>query len=706
MTKNALLSIFFLSLFVFSANAQDYLWPVQGQKAGTDIIKTPQGYIDGEHNFAKLFIGGNSGDTIVSPVNGTVSDIAIIYNSSLKNNNTFNINSIENWDEAIERVKANQKDAGNIKPKFICGSITIRTTEGTKVHISGLNGDFRFKTGEKITEGIPIGIMGYSYHKITEPSITVSVSSKDSKPIDPMTPFGLKTTFIKPGEAKPIKRLSKTDAKEDYTIYFRALQELYPTFNYLIPEEEQEDYLTKKLRMIDEKAKGDSIDYSDYRSILSQDNSRIHDSHLTRITPSWDNEMPDHQPGIFMGIVGDTMYCTTATKDYEYLIGQPFLEFNGYNADSARQKMYETINEYDANVEDYKKYGAATIRFGILFKPDSNFDAVVMLADSSVVTIKGHDFKKGYPDYRKDVFTFLMKRNPRKNLSMQMLNDSTAYLDIATFQLNEIEIDSIRNFINSIDTIPNFIIDVRYNTGGDIKVMQKIYSFLAGESMKLNGYNRVNKQGGFISFEHSLNYHPESNPFSDYLPHEGKNGYYQRNEDEYLINPDSLTNYKGRIYMLTNEHSTSAATALPGLLVRNHRGVTVGRETRTAYHYMTANKNSEIRLPHSQIVVHIPMVEIVFDTEVNDRVPYGRGVLPDYEVPLSLAEIWSETPDTILSYTLGLIDRGEYINYDNPFVSPEVKAVSEARIFRFKWYILGAVVLIIFIIIISYKKKQ
>ena len=175
------------------------------------------------------------------------------------------------------------------------------------MHLKGQISSILNITGEKITQGIPLGTMDYSYYKIPEPSISVSLSSKESKPIDPMKPFGLKTTFIKPGEAKPIKRLSKTDAKEDYTIYFRALQELYPTFNYLIPEEEQEDYLTKKLQMIDEKAKGDSIDYSDYRSILSQDNSRIHDSHLTRITPSWDNEMPDHQPGIFMGIVGDTM---------------------------------------------------------------------------------------------------------------------------------------------------------------------------------------------------------------------------------------------------------------------------------------------------------------------------------------------------------------------------------------------------------------
>lgn len=706
MKKNALLSILFSFLFVLSANAQEYLWPVQGEKAGTNIIKTPQGYIDGEHNFDDLFIGGCLGDTIVSPINGTLTNTGISYASSLTYHNSFNIYSSENWNEAIDRIKSSPKDIKGVNPNFLCGSLTIRSADGRKVHISGLKGDFRFKTGEKISQGAPLGTMANSYYKLYEPSINISVYSKENKPMDPMTPFGLETTFIKPGEAKPIKRLSRTDAKEDYTIYFRALQELYPTFSYLIPEEEQEDYLTKKLQIIDEKAKGDSIEYNDYRVILGQDDCRIHDSHLARMSPSWVVDgAPDYQPGIFMGIIGDTMYCTTATKKYEHLIGQPFLEFNGYNVDAARQKMNETHAGYDAYVEDYKKYGAATTRCGRLFEPDSNFNAVVMLSDSSVVTIKGHDYRKSNPDYQKDVFTFLSKPMPRKNLSMQLLNDSTAYLDIATFWLNEVEVDSIRGFINSIDTVPNLIIDVRYNTGGEDRVLQKIYTFLAGEPMKLNSYRRVDKQGDFKSFKYSLNYAPDHSPFEDYQPQEGRSGYYQFNESETIIVPDSVTNYKGRIYMLTNEHSGSAATLLPGLLVRNHRGVTVGRETRSAYHYMTAINNAEIRLPHSQIVAHIPMVECVFDTIVNERVPFGRGVLPDYEVPLSLAEIWSETSDTILNRALELIDKGEYINYENPFVVEEVNT-KEASVVPIICFVVGGCLLGLLVHRITKRKNK
>lgn len=124
--------------------------------------------------------------------------------------------------------------------------------------------------------------------------------------------------------------------------------------------------------------------------------------------------------------------------------------------------------------------------------------------------------------------------------------------------------------------------------------------------------------------------------------------------------------------MLTNENSASAATLFPALLVRNHRGVVVGRETRTAYHFMNALKFAEISLPNSGIPVRIPLVEICFDTVVNQRIPFGRGVIPDYEVPLTLDEINYTHGDAILNYTLALIEQGKYFANDDPHNNGEL----------------------------------
>jgi hypothetical protein len=43
------------------------------------------------------------------------------------------------------------------------------------------------------------------------------------------------------------------------------------------------------------------------------------------------------------------------------------------------------------------------------------------------------------------------------------------------------------------------------------------------------------------------------------------------------------------------------------------------------------------------ISFRVPLMQVVFDNVVNSRVPYGRGVLPDYYVPLTLDEVTSET---------------------------------------------------------------
>lgn len=233
---------------------------------------------------------------------------------------------------------------------------------------------------------------------------------------------------------------------------------------------------------------------------------------------------------------------------------------------------------------------------------------------------------------------------------LKELNDSTAYIGLSTFSLNQTQVEEIAAFIESISDKKHLIVDVRNNNGGDDKVIGKLFSYIAGEPMVLNGYSKVNKTGVYERLTDGI--------FSDYKQEQGKEGYYLRSESGNIFTPDSTINYKGKIYVLTNENSISAATLFPALVVRNHRGVIVGRETRTAYHFMNALKFDDVKLPHSTITITIPLVETYFDAIVNDRVPFGRGVVPDYFVPLTLDELTFKNGDAILNYTLELIRMG------------------------------------------------
>ena len=700
-----LLTLFLLMFTFMGASAQDYLWPVQGKAAGTDIVCAPQGYIKDELNEFALFIGGNAGDTIVAPVDATIANISVIKMMSLIYHYSYGDNDKEGapYAEMIRLVQAESREAN---PRAYSISITLEMPDGTMVYIGGIEGDFSFKTGQKVKRGEPIGVMGYSYNQIGQPNIRFS-REKDRKVIDPMAPFSIKSTFIAPTEKKPVLRVSKAQAKEDFTIYFDALKELYPGLQSLIPEAEQAEYLNARLAEIDaEKTEDDSISIDRMLSLLYS-KGEIHDSHYTVKRPAG---LPKTQrpylPQIALGFINDTLHCTNAPSDYQYLIGQQILACNGIDADSARTRMYLSLLPYDADVQSTKRFFAATINYGLLFSSGSSFDAELLLADSSTVFVKGVNMKENRPKYVKDIFPFSFQFVKEHRLSTQLLNDSTAYLKIGTFNLTQLEVDSLAQFIQSIDTVSNLIVDVRNNAGGDAKTIYRIYSYLAGSPMTLDSYQRVNAQGGFQSMKYSLRHLTSDSLFLAFQPIDGKSGYFYRDSLETNIKPDSVVNYPGRLYMLTNEFSSSAATVLPALMVRNHRGVTVGRETCSAYHRLNALKNTDIQLPNSKIVVLIPMIEICFDTQVNERVPYGRGLLPDYEVPISLPELWSECGDTILNRALELIANNEYINYENPFFETSLEDAKEIRLGDIAWYAGGGLLLLVVLASYAVNRKR
>ena len=80
----------------------------------------------------------------------------------------------------------------------------------------------------------------------------------------------------------------------------------------------------------------------------------------------------------------------------------------------------------------------------------------------------------------------------------------------------------------------------------------------------------------------------------------------------------------------------------------------------SAYHCETCMKFASIELANSKFSAKIPMVRIVIDETVNDRLPALRGVMPDYNIPLTEEEFHYDG-DYVLDRTLQLIADGIYI---------------------------------------------
>ena len=154
---------------------------------------------------------------------------------------------------------------------------------------------------------------------------------------------------------------------------------------------------------------------------------------------------------------------------------------------------------------------------------------------------------------------------------------------------------------------------------------------------------------------------------------------------------------------LARERIVGLGIAVRGITVSNRRGVSVGRETGSAYHFVTAYESAHVMLPNILRSIAIPMVKVVFDTTVCDRTPWGRGLLPDYELPLTYKELImgadGET-DVMLEYALQLIADGKYLSTEDPFV--EVDTPRKAS----HWWIwlLGAVGVIAIVVLFVRKK--
>lgn len=656
------------------AGAQDlWLWPVKGQEAGEGIVSRPQQYIDGELNFNDLFVSAPEGTEVISPVDGILDWFSVGFNQSLSYCTSYNFSG-DNFDAAFRELE----EAGAfsnipVPVKYVNGSVTIRLQDGRKFHVGGLTGNIPMKTGMKIRKGDPLGRVGYNYCKIQEPHINISVSTRKGTVDDPMSPFGLESTFISPGELVIPDTLTEEQANEDFAILMKAYKDLFPSMDEIVTQEQFDAFLTW--------ATGEfrgGISYRDFYGIVraSTTSRLMHDSHLAVLTPDprLEDQRKVYVPNIIHGIVNDTVFVRQVSEKYREHLGKRIISIDGMDPDEICRRTMDMVVRYDGNNRSIVDE-TMLCAWNYLFynEIDGPRTTTVVLEDSTVIEdrwVRQTSSRNYFPKVTVDVaYIRNMIEAQKSSFGFSRLNDSTVLFRLSSFALNDVEVEQLKDSLRTCMDMPYMIMDVRNNPGGDAYMVEKMASwFLNRPSVRLDSYFMVNDTV-FDVLKYSLNYPADEPVFEGFCQRKGMKGFYAEVEDDFYknaIQPDSSLNYKGKLYILTDESSVSAATDFPALMVRNHRAVTVGRETGTGYHYMTAYKFADIRLPNSYIKVRIPLVKCVFDGTVTERTPAGRGLLPDYEVPMTYAELYTSKTDIVLERALTLIKEGRYLG-ENPF---------------------------------------
>ncbi len=651
---STIMCLTFLCLTVYSRE-EVYLWPIQGQKAGEGIMYKPQDMISEEYNFSDLFITAKEGSLVIAPSDATITVWYYQFQTSLYSNLTFTHK--EGTDENIRETIASEhwkEKKERIDPKNINIYVGLKTDSGLFYYL-GIKPLKKIKTGYTIKRGEIIGSIDYCYHAISEPCLQVS-RLKNGIAADPMTPFGIKSSFIPYKKPDPLTKYPPEELKEAFTILKESLEEGHPgLYDYV-----SKDSLDKKFNEINNLIKT-PLSSGEFYELIYPLIASIKDSHTMLVNKNEEETQATSQPSVCFGWLNDSLVVIRSTTKYKEYIGKRIVEINGINANFLLNKIEKTnYIDQEGYIESQKDFKLLTVFWIYYFNHHPLKDEDIYTLTFSDGTKKSFPYRntKGCIMYVPDWSKYM--RMPNFNFQTKKLNEKTALLDLNTFSLNEMEKDDIADFIKEIrdSSFHNLIIDVRNNMGGNSSDF--VYELIAQKPYKTFLWTMVNQNDTYKFFKYSTNYpEGERNIFMDYKAIEGKPGYYLEEQEHY---PNDSIHFDGNIYVITNERSYSDATRFAALVHKYCRGLIVGRETGSTYYQMNAVKNVDVRLANTGLYLRMPLVKCVFDSVGNSNIPWGRGVLPDYPVNFTLEEFTCKN-DTTLNYTLALIDKfGEKSN--------------------------------------------
>lgn len=664
MRKVILLTLILLYVVVGRGNEVKHIWPVSNERFGSQIIYTPGSYIGQEYNEASLFIGGKRGSFIISPVDGKIISVFYLYLHSLKTSQVFS----ETYFDQFRNTKISSSD---IDPLYITLTIGIEIATGDILYLSGIEKDRILKTGKRIMQGDTLGLLAYAYKGVNVPSLQIgrSVNGINS---DPMGPLGLKTTFNQnTHKLNPLDKITADRLKADFLIFRESLEEGHPGLYDYIAKPELDKIFDNKFQSINI-----PLSIIEFEGILTSVVQSVRDKHIQFLTNYDEYKLIDYNRNnmvnwpIRMGWEGNFLLVSGATQTYKSLVGKTIISINGISADSLKKRA-EKYCPREGIVKsscDFYLFTTWITELPRILNLPEDKSLFILFKDGTEIKLES----SSKPNSKNEPVLPLWKGYIKvwnRDIQCKIMNDSTALIDLSTFALNDIQIDTIFNFIRTValKEIPNLIIDVRYNDGGDPEAVASIFSLFAREAFRLTEAEKVNSKSTYDFFQYTQNYKGIDRLFVDYQEIKGKSGYWLPTKYLHEFFPNDTLQYKGHIYILANEHSFSAASLFVSLMRKYKRGMIIGRETANPYNQMYADKFAHVVLPNTQIIVRIPLIKKVFDTTKNINIQFGRGVLPDYEIPLQRLELEFLT-DTYVEKANELIAQRIFLRSENSVV--------------------------------------
>ncbi len=461
-----------------------------------------------------------------------------------------------------------------------------------------------------------------------------------------------------------------TDLQKDFQILKEALESLHPAlYKYNTKEEMREHF-----QSLQEQLSVDQDILTAY-SHLSLFTAKIQCGHtygnfwnqgsaLQAVFKDKANKVP-----FTFRIIDDKIILYQNLSDKEVLqTGDEIVSINGHNSSTILEKLYPYMKSDGANegqryfrmqVFGQNNYESFDIYFPLAF--DLGEHITLALKDLKTGNAKNTEVKLLT---RQERFDRLQKRYGKQIESyddywkFEVLNPQVAKLTIRTFVTWKMTLKWRAFLKNAFQTlkdqnIPNLILDIRGNGGGNSAVQAELYKYLTQKESRRGPYQQTLRNNKvpvhlrpYLS-SWSNNFHDVSNktkPLS--------NGFYTFKKggliDEKMSSRSKT--YQGKVFLIADASNSSGTYFLINYLKSNKLATVVGQTSGGNQQGITGGQIVYLTLPHSKVEIDIPLIGY-YPTSSQPN----QGIAPDIQI-LPTIQALVNSKDLEVEHIMQLID--------------------------------------------------